>query len=746
LAKGFTGCPCCAGRQLSVTNSFAARYPAAVGMWDAERNHPLAPDQVLGGTPDVYWWRCDAGPDHRWQVSPLVLGKISVAKGRRGCPFCAGKRASVTNSVASHPDLSVEWHPTRNGDLDPANVVASTARKLWWRCQVDPSHEWAATGANRTRRRGCPMCKTSLRSILEVCLAHELRPFVGAMELSADKVVVDGVIHHVDLLLADHGIVVEVDGRYRHNDPTQLERDARKADRLRAEGYRVIRVRERPLEALHPHDVVVPLDATVKQTSDAVLLQLSALGWLTVPDLHAYLELADPVHVDAAVAELSAQRPGQRIRLPGPNLMTREEMWDRFVAHLQTYVAREGHARVPWEHVEADGYQLGQRVGTFRNRYRRGRLAEERVAWLESLVGWTWDAVTEVWETGFAHLVAYRDREGHLDVPAHYWTEDGYPLGSWVRSHRRRGGRRTITEEQRARLAAIPGWSFTPPTQTAWDTALAALTAYATRTGGRTTARGQVEDGVNIDSWAKGQRARYHRGQLDPDRADRLEQVPGWSWRPQDDAWEEGYRALIQHVEDTGSVAVPRAGTRSGYPVASWAREQRARYADGTLTAARLDRLEAVPGWTWDPRQDSWNRHYAALLRFVEREGHAEVPTGHREDQLPLSSWVIRQRQDYKAGRVPGDRVEKLEALPRWTWDVLATRWDENFAAVATYAAEHGHACVPTAYEAHGRRLGAWVTVQRQSYRRGELDAERRARLEALPEWAWQAGQPSDPG
>jgi hypothetical protein len=51
------------------------------------------------------------------------------------------------------------------------------------------------------------------------------------------------------------------------------------------------------------------------------------------------------------------------------------------------------------------------------------------------------------------------EREGHPKVPAEHREADGYPLGSWARSHRRPGGgRRTITADQRARLKALPGW------------------------------------------------------------------------------------------------------------------------------------------------------------------------------------------------------------------------------------------------------------------------------------------------
>lgn len=734
---GYTGCPFCAGRRLSVTNSFAALFPAGVPLWDTERNHGVTPDQVLGGSPAPVWWACPEGPDHRWQASPLVMGHHAIAHGRRGCPFCAGKRASLTNSVAAHPQLGAEWHPTANGDLAPGDVVAGSQRKVWWRCLENPSHEWRASCANRSRGRGCPLCKKSLRSVLEVGLAFELQAFFPDLHLSDDKVVIDGVVRHVDLLLREPRVVIEVDGRYRHDGREALARDRAKTELLTAAGYRVLRIREAPLREVTAQDALVPIDVTIKQAADATLARLAELGWVSVPGLSDYLAEAEPRRLADALAHLHLERPGKKIRLPGPRTFTRGQRFVEGLAVLHRYVDREGHADVPFEHIEGK-FALGSWVGAKRAQYRRGRMGQDRVDTLGALPGWTWDPVEDYWETGFRELVAYADREGNLRVPAEHRTASGFPLGSWVRSHRRPGGgRRTITAEQRKRLEALPGWTYEPANDVFWERAFAAFETFVLREQRCYTSRGHVQDGVNVDAWSKQQRARYHRGELSDDRRARLEGLPGWSWSPQEDAWEAGFAILLAHVAATGSAAFRRDEIRDGYPLGAWAGEQRIRHNRGDLPEARRDRLAAVPGWSWAPHEDSWERHFAGLLVFVEREGHARVPTDHVEAGLPLAAWVIRHRQDHKAGKVPAHRAARLEALPGWTWDVLASRWLANYEAVARYAQRMGHARVPASHVEDGRNLGAWVIAQRHAARKGTLSQERRNRLEALPGWRW---------
>ena len=736
---GYTGCPCCAGRRLSVTNSFAALFPAAVALWDTDANDGLTAHDVVAGSPNPVWWTCPEGPDHRWQCSPLVMRRTGSGDGPTGCPSCAGKRASVTNSVASHPQLSAEWHPTANGTLRPQDVVVGSQRKVWWRCLENDEHEWQAICSNRSRGRGCPHCRKSLRSMLEVGLAYELQLFFPDLDLDDDKVVIDGVVRHVDLLLRAPRIVIEVDGRYHHDGLVQLERDRGKTVLLTDAGYRVLRLREDPLPAVGAADALVPRDVTIKQAADAVLTRIAALGWVALPNLSDYLEEAEPRRVDLALAHVQAERPGRKVRLPGPRKYSRVQRWEQGLAMLRDFVAREGHANVPWEHVEGS-VLLGKWVGAKRAQHRRGRMDPDRARVLSGLPGWLWDAVEEQWENGYQHLLTFLDREGHLDVPAYYWDDDGFPLGSWVRSHRRPGGgRRTITAEQQERLEAVPGWTYASTNDTFWGKAVAAFDAFARREGHCQTPRGHRENGINIDAWSKHVRTRYHRGTLSPDRAEELESVPGWSWRPQEDLWEDGFAALVAHASMTGSCAVPRTGVESGYSLAAWAREQRKRHAEGSLPATRRARLEGVPGWTWDPHEESWERHYAAIQQFVAREGHARVPTDHIEAGLPLASWVIRHRQDHKAGKVPAERAARLEQLPGWAWDVLEARWEEHFDALTQFCGREGHARVPSAHLEDGRKLGSWVIAQRQNFRVDTLSAQRTSRLSQMPGWTWDA-------
>jgi hypothetical protein len=66
------------------------------------------------------------------------------------------KATEQYNLGVINPGLAKEWHPTRNGDLNPRNVTPGSGKKVWWICIY--GHEWKAPIYSRNRGSGCPVC------------------------------------------------------------------------------------------------------------------------------------------------------------------------------------------------------------------------------------------------------------------------------------------------------------------------------------------------------------------------------------------------------------------------------------------------------------------------------------------------------------------------------------------------------------------------------------------------------------
>jgi len=59
-----------------------------------------------------------------------------------GCPFCANKQVSVTNSLqAIHPELAKLMHAGKNGGKTASDIVATTTKAIHWRCACSKPYE-----------------------------------------------------------------------------------------------------------------------------------------------------------------------------------------------------------------------------------------------------------------------------------------------------------------------------------------------------------------------------------------------------------------------------------------------------------------------------------------------------------------------------------------------------------------------------------------------------------------------------
>lgn len=155
-------CPHCKGasplatsRAVSRTNSIGARYPEIAKQFDLEKNAPYTPFDFACGSEKKVWWRCPEGPDHSWQAVPVNVVKSKTG----GCPFCGGKKASITNSLVSQrPDLALEWDHKRNRDININEVTIGSHRVVSWKCAN--GHEWTAQVRERVRGYGfCRQCR-----------------------------------------------------------------------------------------------------------------------------------------------------------------------------------------------------------------------------------------------------------------------------------------------------------------------------------------------------------------------------------------------------------------------------------------------------------------------------------------------------------------------------------------------------------------------------------------------------------
>jgi len=201
-------------------------------------------------------------------------------------------------------------------------------------------------------------------------------------------------------------------------------------------------------------------------------------------------------------------------------------------------------------------------------------------------------------------------------------------------------------------------------------------------------------------------------------------------------AWNYMFGVLEAFVEREGNARVPNEYiTPDGIRLGQWTAVQRR--TRNSLMSGRKERLESLAGWSWDFRTDNWEEGFLHLEQFADRNGHARVNRDFdTEDGYHLGLWVANQRT--RRSIIATERQLRLESLPGWSWDPNSDKWEIGLNYLMIFARTEGHTKIPQSYKAaDGYPIGSWATTQRATI--NTISPDRKARLEALPGWAWDA-------
>ena len=182
---------------------------------------------------------------------------------------------------------------------------------------------------------------------------------------------------------------------------------------------------------------------------------------------------------------------------------------------------------------------------------------------------------------------------------------------------------------------------------------------------------------VSLAFWEDAARLAHQLGTLDASVQETLTMLPGWDWmfmpKPKIRRWNINANALETFVTEHGQYPCrnPRqlrtALGLSEVRLHDWVRRQRRTCAE--MSAYQVARLEQIPGFSWEPLEEAWDRNAAAFTAFIEqhhRRPSIRAAAGTVEHQLGV--WANNQRAAERHGRLPYHRVRELGDLPLWVW------------------------------------------------------------------------------
>ena len=356
--------------------------------------------------------------------------------------------------------------------------------------------------------------------------------------------------------------------------------------------------------------------------------------------------------------------------------------WDMYYASAKQYYQENGNLEVPARHITEEGYALGSWIANqkaIRKGTIVGKLTEDQIQKLDS-IGMIWDSLDYFWEQNFKLAKEYYLTYGNLDIPTNYKSTDGKHLGNWILRQRQLYKSNSLTYEQIKKLDSI-GMDWMDRVNRVWENGFMEAKNYSEEYGNLTVPKNyRSNTDFPLGIWIQRQRSLYKNKKISDDRIKRLTDV-GMNWNP--DNWESRFKLVKQYYEEHGTINISQKEVVQGVWLGKWIVSQKKAMEEGKLTHEQIEMLKTLPMEEVGRKDNRWWSMYEEAKKYYLKFGHLNIPMDYlTSNGKKLSDWIIRQRRNYKLGKMPLEHKEKLDEIG-FIWD-LGNTWTNSTHTSAT--------------------------------------------------------------
>ena len=136
----------------------------------------------------------------------------------------------------------------------------------------------------------------------------------------------------------------------------------------------------------------------------------------------------------------------------------------------------------------------------------------------------------------------------------------------------------------------------------------------------------------------------------------------------------------------------------------------------------------------------TWNINYELLKTYMTKEKQCPVRSYITDCGVTIGNWVGTQRQYKRNNILDKPKINKLESLTGWLWELdLDECWNINYELLKTYMTKEKQCPAQSYITDCGVKIGAWVSKQRHSKKKNNLDKMKINKLESLEGWVWES-------
>lgn len=394
--------------------------------------------------------------------------------------------------------------------------------------------------------------------------------------------------------------------------------------------------------------------------------------------------------------------------------------WYGYFEKLKKLKEETGSCKV--HYTDRENKKLGAWTANQRRKYKAGKLKQEYIDQLNS-IDFIWDKKEFLWNSKYKKLIAYKDENGHCNVPCRYKNDPS--LGEWVSTQRDKYKKGGMSKNKIDRLNIIGFlWDLH---DVEWCRRFEELRLFKIENGNFNVPSNDKQY-PGLRDWIRRQRKKYGNNSLGQQYIDQLNSL-NFAWEVEDIFWCERFEELKNIKEKTGSCVVSYT-TEENRRLGAWTVHQRKSYKSGKLKQEYIDKLNAI-GFIWETNESAWDKQFHKLIKYKKENGHCNVPFYY--DDYTFARWVSTQRVKYRKGKLSKKRIYKLNDLG-FIWNKHETSlnaknyadglWNKHYETLKKFNLKYGHSDVLKKHT-DDKKLLQWAKAQRHLYKKGELSSER---------------------
>ena len=245
-----------------------------------------------------------------------------------------------------------------------------------------------------------------------------------------------------------------------------------------------------------------------------------------------------------------------------------------------------------------------------RTNKKKANLTPEKIQRIETVFKdwWSWDPLEDAFDNSIQEVDAFYKKYGEPPKDKGK-RENEASLGSWIQSRRSDKKKGDLTPEKIQRIETVfKDWWSWDPLEDAFENYIQEVDAFYKKYGEPPKDKGKRENEASLGSWIVSRRKEKKKGDLTPERIQRIETVfqDWWSWN-KDDAFENSIQEVDAFYKKYGEPPKQRGKRENEASLGSWIQNRRAEKKKGDLTAEKIQRIETVfkDWWSWGKTSDA---------------------------------------------------------------------------------------------------------------------------------------------